>query len=113
VPESGSLGSVRGAPSIGVPTTTAYASAIFIEGGAIAASGGFDPGVYSARSNAGAANGQAVVTLSQPRRGLPRLLACPAARAGKRETVAGVYQQRLHLASGRFAMIDDGLGFPW
>jgi len=32
------------------------------------------------------------------------------------EAVAGVYRQRLNLASGRFAMIDDGLGFslvPW
>jgi hypothetical protein len=32
------------------------------------------------------------------------------------ETIAGVYRQRLDLASGRFAMIDDGLGFslvPW
>ncbi len=32
------------------------------------------------------------------------------------ETVAGVYRSRLTLASGRFAMIDDGLGFqlvPW
>jgi hypothetical protein len=32
------------------------------------------------------------------------------------ENVAGVYRQRLTLASGRFAMIDDGLGFtlvPW
>ena len=32
------------------------------------------------------------------------------------ETVAGVYRNRLTLASGRFAMIDDGLGFqlvPW
>ena len=30
--------------------------------------------------------------------------------------VAGVYRQRLQLASGRFAMIDNGLGFelvPW
>ena len=30
--------------------------------------------------------------------------------------VAGVYRQRLTLSSGRFAMIDDGLGFqllPW
>jgi hypothetical protein len=36
--------------------------------------------------------------------------------AMKGETVAGVYRQRLDLASGRFAMIDDGLGFclvPW
>ncbi|MBI3276009.1 MAG: DUF3363 domain-containing protein, partial [Methylocystis sp.] len=32
------------------------------------------------------------------------------------EAVAGLYRQRLSLASGRFAMIDDGLGFqlvPW
>jgi hypothetical protein len=32
------------------------------------------------------------------------------------ETVTGVYHRRLDLASGRFAMIDDGLGFslvPW
>jgi hypothetical protein len=32
------------------------------------------------------------------------------------DPVAGVYRQRLNLASGRFAMIDDGLGFslvPW
>ncbi|ANH05756.1 MAG: relaxase/mobilization nuclease domain-containing protein [Bradyrhizobium sp.] len=37
-------------------------------------------------------------------------------RAGSGEYVAGVYRQRLALASGRFAMIDDGLGFqlvPW
>lgn len=32
------------------------------------------------------------------------------------ESVSGVYRQRLSLASGRFAMIDDGMGFqlvPW
>ena len=32
------------------------------------------------------------------------------------ETIAGKYRRRLNLASGRFAMIDDGLGFslvPW
>jgi type IV secretory pathway VirD2 relaxase len=32
------------------------------------------------------------------------------------ERVAGIYRQRIDLASGRFAMIDDGLGFqlvPW
>ena len=32
------------------------------------------------------------------------------------KSIAGVYRQRLSLASGRFAMIDDGLGFslvPW
>lgn len=35
---------------------------------------------------------------------------------GEGEHVAGVYRQRVTLASGRFAMIDDGLGFelvPW
>lgn len=32
------------------------------------------------------------------------------------ENVAGVYRQRVTLASGRFAMIDEGMGFqlvPW
>jgi hypothetical protein len=32
------------------------------------------------------------------------------------QNVAGVYRQRITLASGRFAMIDDGMGFqlvPW
>ena len=32
------------------------------------------------------------------------------------EHVSGLYRQRVTLASGRFAMIDDGLGFqlvPW
>ena len=32
------------------------------------------------------------------------------------DAVEGTYRQRLNLASGRFAMIDDGLGFslvPW
>lgn len=37
-------------------------------------------------------------------------------RAGRGEFVAGAYRQRVALASGRFAMLDDGLGFqlvPW
>jgi hypothetical protein len=37
-------------------------------------------------------------------------------KAASAEHVAGVYRQRLTLASGRFAMIDNGLGFqlvPW
>ena len=37
-------------------------------------------------------------------------------RAGHGEYVAGTYRQRFTLASGRFAMLDDGLGFqlvPW
>jgi hypothetical protein len=36
--------------------------------------------------------------------------------SGKGERVVGVYRQRIILSSGRFAMIDDGLGFqlvPW
>jgi hypothetical protein len=40
----------------------------------------------------------------------------PNTPAAAGETVAGVYRQRLTLASGRFAVIDDGLGFqlvPW
>jgi len=40
----------------------------------------------------------------------------PFQRAAAGEHVAGVYRQRLVLASGRFAMIDDGMGFrlvPW
>ncbi|MGO8848194.1 MAG: DUF3363 domain-containing protein, partial [Methylocella sp.] len=40
----------------------------------------------------------------------------PYTPAAADETVAGVYRQRLTLTSGRFAMIDDGLGFqlvPW
>ena len=40
----------------------------------------------------------------------------PARTAAEGEHVAGIYRQRVALASGRFAMIDDGLGFslvPW
>jgi len=40
----------------------------------------------------------------------------PFKAAGNGEYVAGTYRQRMKLASGRFAMIDDGLGFqlvPW
>lgn len=40
----------------------------------------------------------------------------PFNQAGDGEFVAGNYRQRLALASGRFAMLDDGLGFqlvPW
>ncbi|MDU6891931.1 MAG: DUF3363 domain-containing protein, partial [Pseudomonas aeruginosa] len=35
---------------------------------------------------------------------------------GEGDPIAGIYRQRVTLASGRFAMIDDGLGFqlvPW
>ena len=40
----------------------------------------------------------------------------PFNRAANGEFVAGIYRQRFALATGRFAMIDDGLGFqlvPW
>lgn len=40
----------------------------------------------------------------------------PFNKSGAGEYVAGTYQRRMTLASGRFAMIDDGLGFqlvPW
>lgn len=40
----------------------------------------------------------------------------PCRPAEEGETVSGVYRRRLDLASGRFALIDDGLGFslaPW
>lgn len=40
----------------------------------------------------------------------------PFKQAGNGDYVAGTYRQRVTLASGRFAMIDDGLGFqlvPW
>ncbi|GMN13035.1 MULTISPECIES: relaxase/mobilization nuclease domain-containing protein [Alphaproteobacteria] len=40
----------------------------------------------------------------------------PFRKSDDSESVAGIYKQRLDLASGRFAMIDDGMGFelvPW
>jgi hypothetical protein len=40
----------------------------------------------------------------------------PCMRPAGGDYVAGIYRQRLALSSGRFAMIDDGLGFqlvPW
>ena len=43
-------------------------------------------------------------------------LDCRASGSAEGEHVAGVYRQRVQLASGRFAMIDNGLGFelvPW
>ena len=48
--------------------------------------------------------------------GSPRETGLPFIRANGGEYVAGSYRQRFTLASGRFAMIDDGLGFslvPW
>ncbi len=40
----------------------------------------------------------------------------PFRKSGEGESVAGIYRRRLDLASGRFAMLDDGMGFelvPW
>jgi len=40
----------------------------------------------------------------------------PFRQSGEGDPVTGAYRQRFNLASGRFAMIDDGLGFelvPW
>lgn len=40
----------------------------------------------------------------------------PFTKASEGDQIAGIYRQRFSLASGRFAMIDDGLGFqlvPW
>lgn len=40
----------------------------------------------------------------------------PRRQSAEGERIAGTYRQRLDLASGRFAMVDDGLGFelvPW
>ncbi|MBO9460704.1 DUF3363 domain-containing protein [Labrenzia sp. R5_0] len=40
----------------------------------------------------------------------------PRRKSAEGERIAGTYRQRLDLASGRFAMVDDGLGFelvPW
>jgi type IV secretory pathway VirD2 relaxase len=48
--------------------------------------------------------------------GLAAATGLPHAQAAPGEYVSGIYRQRLILASGRFAMIDDGLGFqlvPW
>ena len=40
----------------------------------------------------------------------------PFRKPAEGDGVAGIYRQRLDLASGRFAMLDDGMGFelvPW
>jgi type IV secretory pathway VirD2 relaxase len=47
---------------------------------------------------------------------LAAITGLPARTAKEVEHVAGIYRQRVTLGSGRFAMIDDGLGFslvPW
>ncbi|MFQ6163472.1 relaxase/mobilization nuclease domain-containing protein [Sinorhizobium meliloti] len=47
---------------------------------------------------------------------ISRETSLPFQKAGQGDYVAGTYRQRFVLASGRFAMVDDGLGFklvPW
>jgi hypothetical protein len=49
-------------------------------------------------------------------KGLTEQSGLPRHKPSEGEPVAGTFRQRLDLASGRFAMIDDGLGFslvPW
>jgi hypothetical protein len=48
--------------------------------------------------------------------GLTAKTGLPYTQAASGENVAGTFRQRLSLTSGRFAMIDNGLGFalvPW
>ena len=66
------------------------------------------PATFSTRC--ASANSKPSARSSPPRRGRPFR---PAATG---DYITGAYRQRLALASGRFAMIDDGLGFrlvPW
>ena len=52
----------------------------------------------------------------KPPPGCRRKPGSPIAHQPKASTSGGIYRQRVTLASGRFAMIDDGLGFqlvPW
>ena len=54
--------------------------------------------------------------LSRTRIALSQETGLAARDAAPGDTVSGVYRRRMDLASGRFAMIDDGLGFqlgPW
>ena len=82
----------------------------------------------SRRAGSGAAAGPARSSSARPARHAAPARAGRARREARRrdgpalqtaasgEYVAGTYRQRLTLASGRFAMIDDGLGFqlvPW
>lgn len=70
-------------------------------------------GIVYARNLIGTLRRQEVERLGQK---LADETGLPFQSAGSGEYVAGTYRQRLLLASGRFAMIDDGLGFqlvPW
>lgn len=54
--------------------------------------------------------------LDNAAKGLAEKTGLPLRKSGDGEAVVGTYRQRLDLASGRFAMIDDGMGFelvPW
>ncbi len=55
-------------------------------------------------------------SLGRPASASPRRPGCRPGPPLEGEHVAGIYRQRVTLASGRFAMIDDGFGFclvPW
>jgi type IV secretory pathway VirD2 relaxase len=70
-------------------------------------------GVVFARNLIGTLRRREVEALGQKLAGETGL---PFRSSAAGEYVAGTYRQRLQLASGRFAMIDDGLGFqlvPW
>ncbi len=70
-------------------------------------------GIVYARNLIGTLRRQEVEALGQK---LADDTGLPFQSSGSGEYVAGTYRQRLLLASGRFAMIDDGLGFrlvPW
>ena len=60
--------------------------------------------------------GKIVVAVRPPGAKLAAETGLPHIQATTGEHVAGFYRQRVDLTSGRFAMIDDGLGFslvPW
>ena len=98
----------------------AYAHEIFVTGGFIAGAGGVAAFVVAvAMSVWRAREVKKVTTYGSARWAEAReirkagLAYQPAAEG---ESVSGLYRQRMTLASGRFAMIDDGLGFqlvPW
>ena len=75
--------------------------------------------VVATRKDPRLVSSKLMVARSIDPRGKPEgnyLVAVDTVDAGVGETVAGVYRQRVNLSSGRFAMIDDGLGFslvPW
>ncbi len=69
--------------------------------------------VIFARNFLGTLREREVVALGEK---LSQEMRLPFQKAGQGDYIAGTYRQRFLLASGRFAMVDDGLGFklgPW